>query len=124
MAETITLVSAFDRKRTLGGAHLTEGQREKGRQQKNCVDRRYLFFACSKPLLGGRGTRLCGFPDRPGGRKYFVFSKCWVVPGGQAPERRSRRQRRSSVGVHDGSASSKALASLRSRVSKPSVNQS
>src|SRR6516225_12056082 len=65
MAETITLVSAFDRKRTLGDARLTEGRREKGRQQKNCVDRRYLFFACSKPLLGVGVHGYAVFRDRP-----------------------------------------------------------
>jgi hypothetical protein len=42
------LMAAFDRKRTSGGARLREGQREKGRQQKNCGHRRGLFFAFSK----------------------------------------------------------------------------
>jgi hypothetical protein len=70
------------------------------------------------------------------GVSYAVFRSaarqicfCFVQYGllgdavGRGPGRRSHQQHRSSVGVHDDSASSKALASSRSRVSKPSVNQ-
>ena len=75
---------------------------------------------------GCTGASYAVFQFRPDGQNSLLFFQCGLPgdTGGRASGRRSRWQRRSSVGVHDDSASSKALASLRSRVSKPSVNQS